>query len=677
MPRPRLHYFAALLLLLVSASLVADDQQSGQLSFKQLRALKDRWSFDPNGFRPENTHANWEATILPPSPTDNSTGDNSTGQGGILRVSVQVDSKFHIYRFVPGDPNPQFRTLIVGCSDSNIRFSAPTTKAKIVKQDLGDGLVMEYYEGNVTWDIPFEFVNMSGRQRPEIQLFVGFNTCDDKHCDPPAGIRFFGRANLTDGVELEPVGLLPVPIDFNDVSNRPELTSWISNLASDDAVSQQNSSSANAGNQPLSLWMMLAALTGGFILNFMPCVLPVVGLKLMSFVRQSGSDHRQVVALNLAFVAGILAVVLGLAAFNIATKLAGQAVGWGEQFNSFPLQIGIVILLFAMSLSFLGVWEIPIPGFASGNAAGELMAREGLSGAFYKGILTTILATPCSGPLLGAVFGETLKLSILGSVTIFLCVGIGLGLPYLAMCVWPSIVRWLPKPGAWMETLKQFLAFPMLLSMIWFLNVIDSQYHIAMLVLLVGVWFGCWVLGRVPVYAESHFKIRIWATVITGCVIVGLVSFRYLGPVKHHLPWQPYSEVALEKHRASGKVVMIEFTARWCPTCQTNMRFAIDRPDVAKLVQQHGVVTLLADWTDNSTSSINSKAIRKKVQELQSNSIPLLAIYPPEPNAQPIILRDVITQSQLLEAIQKACTIDSSDANSRTAFSGATEPSKR
>lgn len=665
MLRPRFQYFAALLVLMVSSSLVAEDPREDIFSM----ISKDR-SFSPDGFRPENTHANWEASILPPA-------NDATTQSGILRVSAQVDKKFHIYRFVPGDPNPQFRTLIVGCSDSNIRFSEPITKAKIVTQDLGGGLVMEYYEGNVTWDIPFEFVNMLGRRVPEMQVFIGFNTCDDKHCDPPAGIRFFGRANLIDGIVFEPHGLLPEPIDFNDVSKRPELTSWISKLASDDAVSQQNSPTANATSQPLSLWMILAALTGGFILNFMPCVLPVVGLKLMSFVRQSGSDHRQVVALNLAFVAGILAVVLGLAAFNIATKFAGQAMGWGEQFNSFPLQVGIVILLFAMSLSFLGVWEIPIPGFASGNTAGELMAREGLSGAFYKGILTTILATPCSGPLLGAVFGETLKLSILGSLTIFLCVGIGLGLPYLAMCVWPSIVRWLPKPGAWMETLKQFLAFPMLLSMIWFLNVIDPQYHIAMLVLLIGVWFGCWVLGRVPVYAESHFRIRIWATVITGCIIVGLISFRYLGPVKHLLPWEPYSEVALEEHRSNGKAVMIEFTARWCPTCQTNMRFAIDRPEVAKLVQQHGVVTLLADWTDNSTSSSNSKAIRKKVQELQSNSIPLLAIYPPEPNAQPIILRDVITQSQLLEAIQQACSNDSSDLKVRTAFSGETQSAKR
>ncbi len=358
--------------------------------------------------------------------------------------------------------------------------------------------------------------------------------------------------------------------------------------------------------------MVFAALLGGFILNFMPCVLPVVGLKLMSFVSQAGSDHRRVVALNLAFVAGILIVVFGLATINIATKLAGQSIGWGEQFNSFPLQIGIVILLFAMSLSFLGVWEIPIPGFASGSAAGELMSREGLSGAFYKGILTTILATPCSGPLLGAVFGETLKLSVLGSLTIFLCVGLGLGMPYLAMCVWPSCIRWLPKPGAWMETLKQFLAFPMLLSMIWFLNVIESQYHIAMLVLLVGVWFGCWVLGRVPVYAESHFKIRIWATVISGCVIFGLVSFRYLGPVKHHLPWEPYSEVALENYRKSGKAVLIEFTARWCPTCQTNMRFAIDRPEVAKLVRQHGVVTLLADWSDNSAAQATQTPFAKR-----------------------------------------------------------------
>jgi suppressor for copper-sensitivity B len=193
-----------------------------------------------------------------------------------------------------------------------------------------------------------------------------------------------------------------------------------------------------------------------------------------------------------------------------------------------------------------------------------------------------------------------------------------------------------------------------LMSMVWFLNVIDPQYHIAVLVLLIVVWFACWLVGRVPPYAESHARFRVTATGIAICVVAGVISFKYFGPTKHLLPWQPYSEAVFEANLSEGKVVMIEFTARWCPTCQTNMRFAIDRPEVAKLVKQHEITTLLADWTDTSPNSANSNAIRRKVHELESNSIPLLAIYGSDRSSPPIVLRDMITQQQLIDALEKA-----------------------
>jgi thiol:disulfide interchange protein len=237
-------------------------------------------------------------------------------------------------------------------------------------------------------------------------------------------------------------------------------------------------------------------------------------------------------------------------------------------------------------------------------------------------------------------------------------VGFGMSLPYIIIGAKPSLVGWLPKPGPWMETLKQFLAFPLLLSMVWFLNVIDSQYHIAVLVLLIVVWFGCWLIGRVPAYAERHLRFRVGVTAIAVCVIAGFGSFKYFGPTEHLLPWQTYSAAALETNRSQGRVVLVEFTARWCPTCQTNMRFAIERPMVAKLVERHQIVTLLADWTDTSPTSESANAIRSKVHELNSNSIPLLAIYPADPAAPPIVLRDMITQQQLLEAIEQAARTD-------------------
>lgn len=623
----------------------------GQDSLSQLRSLPSLpqgFSFDslqiPNslkaadGFRSANTHVSWTATIQPSSV--------QAGGKSSLLITAALDEHYHLYEFVPNDAEVQLRTLILVDKKADLQFASPTTSSPTRTQELGGGTSMRFHEQEVTWEIPINIPITAKSGLREIELWVGYNSCDESHCDPPAGVRFTGTLQVSqEAVASQSSAMIAQGIEFDSVAKNSRLANWIDGAAIDSAATDKAS---------LKLWMIAAALLGGFILNFMPCVLPVVGLKLLSFVDQAGNNQRRFVMLNLSFVAGIMTVVCGLAAFNIATKMIGWSAGWGEQFNSFPLQVGIVVLLFSMSLSFLGVWDIPIPGFATSKSAGQLMQREGLLGAFYKGLLTTVLATPCSGPLLGAVFGETLKLSAIGSFVVFASVGIGLGLPYLAICLWPSVVRLLPKPGAWMESLKQFLAFPMLLSMVWFMNVLDSQYHIAMLVTLIGVWFGCWVIGRVPSYAESHQKFRMWATVVCGCSIFGLASFKYFGPVTHYLPWQPYSESALNELRNQGKPVMIEFTARWCATCQTNMRLAIDRPEVAKVMKDCDVVPLLADWTDTSPTSASSIAIRKKVQELESNSIPLLAIYPADRHAPPIILRDVITQTQLINALQQA-----------------------
>jgi thiol:disulfide interchange protein len=380
----------------------------------------------------------------------------------------------------------------------------------------------------------------------------------------------------------------------------------------------------------------------------------------MSFVNQSGSSHARVVSLNLSYVAGIIAVMLVLAAANIVAKLAGEAFGWGQQFTRIEFQVPMAVLIFSMALSFLGVWEIPIPGFAMSSKSGELMEQEGLVGAFFKGILTTILATPCSGPFLGTLFGLTLTLSLPSILALYILVGLGLGLPYLALCIYPGFVKLMPKPGAWMETLKQVLAFPLLMTVVYFVAMITPDYRIATLILLIVVWFACWLIGRVPAYAEAHRIRAAWLAAAATTSVGALVGFMFFGPVKHDVPWVPYNESVLASARQEGKTVMIEFTARWCLTCQSNMKFAIDRPRVAELVEANGVVPLLADWSEPDDQ------IFSKIKELNSLSIPLLAIYPADPNSEPIILRDAITESQLIEALRLAGPSQGTDGQAKT-----------
>ncbi|MCA9133986.1 MAG: thioredoxin family protein [Planctomycetales bacterium] len=586
--------------------------------------------------RIESTQAVWSATLQP--------SQVEPGQSAVLSLTAQTDPGYHVYPFVAGDEQTDYRTLIVAKTKSGIKFGEPRTTAAI-EYDTRLDEPIAYHAGPVTWEIPLTVPENAAEGEYPLELLVGFMTCNDRACSPQSGVAVSGQMVVKTGAAAVggPTPLTFAEVAYKDVADQPALTSWI-DMPSDTSVA----GTPRAAGNGLELWMVFAALAGGFILNFMPCVLPVIGLKLMSFVNQSGSSQVKVISLNLSYVAGIIAVMLVLAAANIVAKQAGEAFGWGQQFTRLEFQVPMAVLIFAMALSFLGVWEIPIPGFATSSKSGELMEQEGLSGAFFKGILTTLLATPCSGPFLGTLFGLTLTLSVTAILMLYILVGLGLGLPYLALCIYPGAIKLLPKPGAWMDTLKQVLAFPLLLTVVYFVGMIAPDYRIATLTLLIVVWFACWMIGRVPAYAEPRRLRAAWLGGLVTAALGAFIAFSFLGPVKHDVPWIEYDEATLAQHRREGKTVMVEFTARWCLTCQSNMKFAIDRPRVAQLVERNGVVPLLADWSEPSDE------ILKKIRELDSLSIPLLAIYPPDPQAEPIVLRDAITESQLLKALEQA-----------------------
>jgi thiol:disulfide interchange protein len=212
----------------------------------------------------------------------------------------------------------------------------------------------------------------------------------------------------------------------------------------------------------------------------------------------------------------------------------------------------------------------------------------------------------------------------------------------------PSLVSWLPKPGEWMDTLKQFLGFVLLATVVWLFSSIHADYLVATIALLFSIWFGCWIVGRVPGWAEPAYKRRGWLRGAAAAAIIGGGSFLLLSPSKQALPWQPYSPAALAAARAEGKTVMVDFTANWCLTCKTNLKLAINRAGVRDLVERNGVVTLLADWTDKNDT------IKQALADLNSRSIPLLAIYPADPNAEVIVLPDLLTQGKVLEALKQA-----------------------
>jgi thiol:disulfide interchange protein len=308
----------------------------------------------------------------------------------------------------------------------------------------------------------------------------------------------------------------------------------------------------------------------------------------------------------------------------------------------------MVVVVFAFALSFLGVWEVPIPGFAQSSSTDKLQQREGLGGAFFKGIFTTILATPCSGPFLGPVFGYTLSQPPVVTYLIFASVGLGMAAPYLVIGAFPGLVRWLPKPGAWMDVLKQLMGFVLLGTVVYLFATINADWFIPTLALMMAVWLACWIIGRVPVYEDARKQAVAWGWGVAVAAFVGWGAFTYLGPVRHLYEWEAYAPDTVARLQAEGKTVMIDFTADWCPTCQTNFIFAINTPKVKDVVEKNRVAPVLADWSDHNDT------IRRKLEELNSRSIPVLAIYPAGKPDEVIVLRDVVTESQVIEALEQA-----------------------
>ena len=598
------------------------------------------------------------------SPAQVTAAIESGAKGNMLVVTASLEEGWHLYSLEqkPGGPQP---TKITLAADSPVKLAgpfrpdAPPHKRTIKDVPGWNGLVVEEHAGTVTWRAPL--AESPDGKAAKVRGSVSLQLCRDNACTPPETIPFTAVAaspatssSGSDDSQAPPGIDGPAAAAKGGTATEFAAAPVIPVMAAPAVAAAGSQAVDTRGSVPLSLpAALLMGLVGGLILNLMPCVLPVLGLKLMSFAQQSGRARQEIFQLNLWYCAGLYAVFFLLATASVAANigLAGSNLAWGEQFTSSRFNIAMAAIVFAFALSFLGVWELPIPGFI-GTKAGAMQTQEGPLAAFLKGVLSTVLATPCSGPFLGPVFGFTLTQPTGVTYAVFAAIATGMALPYLLVGLFPGLVKFLPKPGAWMETLKELLGFVMLGTVVFLFTFLDHDWFVPTFALLIGIWAACWWIGRAQQARGGDVGFARWLQAGSIVATVGSLAFMFLGPVASVIPWEPFSRERLADLRQKGATVLVDFSADWCMTCKYNLATAIETSKVKNEIERNRVVPLLADWTDGSPE------IKLMLESLQSKSIPVLAVFPAARSGdrppQPIVLRDLITETQVLTAIREA-----------------------
>ena len=397
---------------------------------------------------------------------------------------------------------------------------------------------------------------------------------------------------------------------------------------------------------PISLggmaWALFLALIGGLILNLMPCVFPVLSIKALGFVQRAHGHEGELRRHGLVFLAGVLTAFVGLALVLAMVKAAGGTVGWGFQLQS-PLIVAILALvMLAIGLNLLGVFEV---GTSLQGLGGKWADAEGDAGAFLTGLLAVVVAAPCIGPFAAGALGLALAQPGYFIVAVSAAMGLGLALPYLILSFFPSLLRFLPKPGAWMVRFKQFLAFPMMAAAIWLVWVLSFQAGPAgvLFVLIAGLSFAfiVWALRG------AGWTGRIAAAVGALALIASLAAVTQAHAPSAEATAESWSPERVAELRAEGQPVFVEFTAAWCVSCQVNKQVTLNSRSVREAFDRTGTVELVADWTNHDDT------IARAIRGHGAAGVPLYVVYPAD-GGEPIVLPPVISPVMLVDALEAA-----------------------
>jgi thiol:disulfide interchange protein DsbD len=402
---------------------------------------------------------------------------------------------------------------------------------------------------------------------------------------------------------------------------------------------------------------LLFGFLGGLILNLMPCVLPVISLKIFGFVQQAGQDRRRILRSGLAFIAGIFAWFIGLALLLIGLKSAGREITWAFQFTNpyFVVLMSAVVLVFALNL--FGVFEISLPQFANRGVLGWT-AREGEAGSFFEGVFATVLATPCTAPFLGTALGFAFTQSGWTILLMFLAIATGMASPYFLLSAQPAWLRLLPKPGAWMVRVKQLMGFLLLATLLFLLAVVGAERGVEAIIwtacFLLVLSLACWMKGAFIVPTASATARFVSLALMLVLVLGG--GYYFIGEkfaaaktvsaeTQTVGGWQPFTPQLLETELKQGHAVFVDFTAAWCLTCKFNEANVLEAGAVRDAFQRHNITKIKADWTNADP------AITKILKQFGRPGVPMYVLYPGN-HAEPILFPELLTQNLILEKLE-------------------------
>lgn len=578
----------------------------------------------------------------------------SAGGESFIAVKVEIPGKKYIYGN-PKGPGTGKPTTMTAKSKFFIFKKTQYLKSEKYKPQPDEDFVWRYTTDTSLF-IPFKVKNNT--KKGEYIVTVKFESlmCDNAACVPKdfnlkikvivadTGRVDYGQLIISKFQSSKPADELLKPKKKNsNTSLKKTDSNDLDQIKSENFIVEYIETSEVSGLIQAIIFGLLA----GMILNIMPCVLPVVSLKIMSFVQHAGEDRKVLIKLGSLFSLGILVtfgVLAGLAAF--------LGYSWGGLFQHKIFLIVMTAIIFALALSMFHVFTIGTPGIAGKAAAKEYNIY---TDAFLKGLLATLLATPCSGPFLGGTLAWALTQSPVIIFITFMSVGVGMALPYFILTLNPKFLKLIPKPGNWMNTFEIIMGFFLIFTVVYMVNIFDNNSIMPMVTFLAFLAVGLWQYGKYGSIVQTYSKRIISLLILVIITVSGyFISFNYLYEETKDisLKGQKFSVERLYENKNNNRITIIKFTADWCPNCKLVEKLSLYTKDVAKLINENKIDFLIADITEKNPVT------EKLLEKLGSKSIPFLAVIPPGKNfTKPYCLRDVYSEMDVIKAINKALDV--------------------